>query len=53
MKKFPSSTLAGVLENRTRIKEARLVHHALFELFVGSFENAPAELVLDFDCTDD
>ena len=47
-----SSTLYR-LENRTRIKEARLVHQALFELFVGSFENAPAELVLDFDCTDD
>lgn len=47
-----SSTLYR-LENRTRIKEAGLVHQALVELFVGNFENAPAGLVLDFDCTDD
>jgi hypothetical protein len=41
------------LENRAGRREAWLMHEVLFEQFVGSFESAPAELVLDFDCTDD
>jgi len=41
------------LENRAGRKEAWLMHQVLFEQFVGSFESAPEELILDFDCTDD
>jgi Transposase DDE domain group 1 len=41
------------LENRAGRKEARLMHEVLFEQFVGSFESAPNELILDFDCTED
>ena len=29
------------------------MHQVLFEQFVESFESAPEELILDFDCTDD
>jgi Transposase DDE domain group 1 len=41
------------LENRAGRKEAWLMHEVLFEQFVGSFDSAPEELILDFDCTDD
>jgi hypothetical protein len=41
------------LENRAGRKEAWLMHQVLFEQFVASFESAPEELILDFDCTDD
>jgi len=41
------------LENRAGRKEAWLMHQVLFEQFVESFESAPEELILDFDCTDD
>ncbi len=41
------------LENRAGRKEAWLMHEVLFDQFLGSFESAPAELTLDFDCTDD
>jgi Transposase DDE domain group 1 len=41
------------LENRAGGKEAWLMHQVLFEQFVDSFESAPSELILDFDCTDD
>jgi hypothetical protein len=47
-----SSTLCR-WENRAGRKEAWLLHEVLFNQFVGSFETTPAELVLDFDCTDD
>ena len=47
-----SSTLCR-LENRAGRKEAWLMHEVLFEKFVNSFESAPKELILDFDCTDD
>jgi DDE family transposase len=40
------------MENRAGRKEAWLMHRVLFEQFVGSFEKAPSELVLDFDCID-
>ncbi len=40
-------------ENRAGRTEARLMHEVWFEQFVGSFESAPSELILDFDCTDD
>jgi Transposase DDE domain group 1 len=40
-------------ENRAGRKEAWLLHQVLFEQFVGSFDTPPAELVLDFDATDD
>ena len=29
------------------------MHEVFFEKFVSSFESAPKELILDFDCTDD
>jgi Transposase DDE domain group 1 len=29
------------------------MHEVLFEQFVESFDSAPSELILDFDCTDD
>src|SRR5260221_13172536 len=41
------------LENRAGGKEAWLMHPILFDQFVGSFESAPSELMLDLDCTDD
>ena len=41
------------LENRAGRKEAWLMHEVLFEQFLNSFESAPNELILDFDCTDD
>ena len=41
------------LENRAERKEAWLIHQILFDQFVGSFESAPAELMLDLDCTDE
>jgi hypothetical protein len=41
------------LENRAGRKEAWLMHRVLFEQFIESFESAPKELILDFDCTDD
>jgi DDE family transposase len=41
------------LENRAGRKEAWLMHEVLFEQFVGSFDSAPDELIVDFDCTDD
>src|SRR5215468_2515932 len=41
------------LENRAGRQEAWLMHQVLFEQFVNSFESAPSELILDFDCTDD
>ena len=41
------------LENRAGGKEAWLIHQVLFEQFVESFQSAPEELILDFDCTDD
>src|SRR5258708_927043 len=47
-----SSTLCR-LENRAGRKEAWLMHEVLLDQFMGSFESAPAELVLDFDCPDD
>ena len=40
-------------ENRAGRKEAWLIHQILFDQFVGSFESAPEELILDLDCTDD
>jgi hypothetical protein len=41
------------LENRAGRKEAWPMHEVLFEQFIKSFESAPSELILDFDCTDD
>jgi Transposase DDE domain group 1 len=41
------------LENRAGRQEAWLMHQVLFEQFLNSFQSAPRELVLDFDCTDD
>ena len=41
------------LENRAGRKEAWLMHQVLLEQFVESFQSAPEELILDFDCTDD
>jgi hypothetical protein len=47
-----SSTLCR-WENRAGRKEAWRMHQVLFEQFVGSFEAAPEELILDFEATDD
>ena len=41
------------MENRAGRKEAWLMHQVLLEQFVASFQSAPEELILDFDCTDD
>ena len=41
------------MENRAGRKEAWLMHQVLFEQSVASFQSAPQELILDFDCTDD
>lgn len=41
------------LENSSTRRWLRLMHEVLFEVFVESFQSAPQELVLDFDCTDD
>ena len=40
-------------ENRAGRQEAWLMHQVLFEQFLHSFQSAPRELILDFDCTDD
>jgi hypothetical protein len=47
-----SSTLCR-WENRAGRQEAWRMHQVLFEQFVGSFDTAPEELILDFDATDD
>ena len=40
-------------ENRADRKAARIVHELLIEQFIASHKKAPAELILDFDATDD
>jgi hypothetical protein len=40
-------------ENRADRQSARLVHEVFLEMFIASFPTAPAELILDFDATDD
>lgn len=52
------STLASAptlcrFENRADRDFARVVHRALFDAFVASFDAPPEELILDFDATDD
>ena len=41
------------LENRAERETAWAVHEVLVEKFIASFEQAPQEIVLDFDATDD
>ena len=41
------------LENRASRASAVAMHRALVEQFIASFAEAPTELVLDFDATDD
>jgi DDE family transposase len=41
------------LENRASRAAAWAMHRELIETFIGSFSQAPEELVLDFDATDD
>jgi len=41
------------LENRVNRQAAFAFHRVLVEQFIASFREAPAELVLDFDATDD
>ena len=41
------------LENRVNRQAAFAFHQVLVEKFIASFAQAPAELVLDFDATDD
>lgn len=41
------------LENRIDRKAAVAIHEVLIEQFIASFDEAPEELILDFDATDD
>jgi len=41
------------LENRATRAAAWAIHEVMLEKFIASFKRAPAELVLDFDATDD
>jgi len=41
------------LENRADRRVAWAMHKVLVEQFIGSFAQAPSELILDFDATDD
>ena len=41
------------LENRASRAAAWAIHRVILEKFIASFKTAPAELVLDFDATDD
>jgi hypothetical protein len=41
------------LENRASQAAAWALHEVIVERFIASFKDAPAELVLDFDATDD
>jgi hypothetical protein len=41
------------LENRASRAAAWTIHKVMVEKFIASFKDAPAELVLDFDATDD
>jgi hypothetical protein len=41
------------LENRVNRQAAFAFHRVLVEKFIASFREAPAELILDFDATDD
>ena len=41
------------LEQRVDRKAAIAFHQVLVELFIASFKEAPTELILDFDATDD
>jgi len=47
-----ASTLCR-LENRTDRQAAVRFHEALVDQFIASFQQAPKELILDFDATDD
>jgi len=47
-----SSTLCR-WENRADRQAAVDIHKVIIEQFIGSFKTAPAELILDFDATDD
>ena len=41
------------MENRARRAEGWAIHREMVETFIASFDQAPEELVLDFDATDD
>ncbi len=41
------------LENRVKRQAVVAFHRVLVEKFIASFDEAPAELILDFDATDD
>ena len=41
------------LENRANRQTAWAISQVLVEQFIQSFQKAPAELILDFDATDD
>lgn len=47
-----ASTLCR-LENKAARHTTRLMHRVLIDTFIRSFKTPPAELVLDFDATDD
>jgi len=47
-----TSTLCR-LENRADRQTTRAIHQVLIEQFIASFKQAPDELILDFDATDD
>lgn len=53
VEELASSPTLCRLENRADRATALVMSKALVELFVGSFKEAPSELILDFDATDD
>lgn len=52
-KELASASTLCRWENRAGRKAARAMHEVLLEQFIASFKEAPEELILDFDATDD
>ncbi len=52
-KSLASSPTLCRFENSMEKKEAIAIHEVLVESFIASFSDAPKELILDFNATDD
>lgn len=52
-KELASASTLCRWENRAGRKAAWAMHEVLIEQFIASFKEAPSELILDFDATDD
>jgi len=52
-KPLASSPTLCRLEGRTERASAWVMHEVMIQEFIGSFRQAPEELILDFDATDD